>query len=525
MKSWTNTYHRTMTQDANSQSVLGDFNEQSLEYGGLNARMYRDGERYMISIDYPEGTRAWQVIRTVGSHRYQQYLGQDEGGVLMRLPIAWHIQDAEWFHMNGAFLTPDPESHPCSTQDFDRHVVRWNDNCIFCHNVAANPGQQPHGFQSSVAELGVACEACHGPGGQHIRYNQNPLRRYGLHLGWDAQQHTEADESIVNPARLSAERSADVCGRCHGQRLTDNVGAFLRDGDPFIPGEDLALYSSPLWHDSTLDGQEVFRERFWTDGTPRLTAYEYQGMLQSPCAQAGPKQMTCTSCHGMHEGDPSGQIRPQAKGDGGCNSCHAEEPEHSKHLQVECVDCHMPKVVYGVLAVHRSHRIEVPTMKEMERPNACVLCHADQEQDWASDAFSRLWPNTSSGEADEISPPSSASAVLRLAFSGDPIVRSVAVDALSTTPFFPELGERALLDIMEGDPYPAIRRLAWRAIRMRHPELPFDRFSPEAIDGTRVTMVRSIEHTLKLPAATREWIHTRDTWRRDAAQQAIRIGE
>jgi hypothetical protein len=27
--------------------------------------------------------------------------------------------------------------------DFDRHVARWNDNCVFCHNVAPNPGRDP----------------------------------------------------------------------------------------------------------------------------------------------------------------------------------------------------------------------------------------------------------------------------------------------------------------------------------------------------------------------------------------------
>ena len=53
--------------------------------------------------------RSPAVVRAaVGSRRYQQYLA-DVGGVLWRLPMAFHIEEKRWFHMNGAFLTPDPD--------------------------------------------------------------------------------------------------------------------------------------------------------------------------------------------------------------------------------------------------------------------------------------------------------------------------------------------------------------------------------------------------------------------------------
>src|SRR5205814_5274457 len=129
----------------------------------------------------------------------------------------------------------------------------------------------------------------------------------------------------VNPARLSPARAADVCGRCHGQRIADDIAPFLAHGDPFVAGDDLGLYSSPLWRDTPRGADPAaFAARFWDDGTPRLTAYEYQGLLQSPCAMRGP--LTCTSCHGMHDGDPRGQIRARFGGRASnamCTSCHA----------------------------------------------------------------------------------------------------------------------------------------------------------------------------------------------------------
>ena len=33
-----------------------------------------------------------------------------------------------------------------------------------------------------VAEFGIACEACHSEGREHIAANRNPFRRWKLHL-------------------------------------------------------------------------------------------------------------------------------------------------------------------------------------------------------------------------------------------------------------------------------------------------------------------------------------------------------
>ena len=313
--------------------------------------------------------------------------------------------------MTSAFLFRDPDpaaaGEPANGRplfgggDFDRHVTRWNDNCVFCHNVAPNPARDPETgrFATTVAELGIACEACHGPGAEHVARNADPARRARL------AATGAADPTIVNPSRLSPGRAADLCGRCHGQRLADDVGPFLAHGDPFVPGDDLAIESAPLWRDTPLHGDRTaFAARFWTDGTARLTAYEYQGLLQSPCAMRGP--LTCTSCHGMHEGDPRGQLRarfaPQA--DAMCTGCHqalAAAPRWRRtrtttrpgRAPAACA-CHMPRIVYGVLDVHRSHRIEVPDPARAAaagRPDACTGCHVDRTAAWAQARLRRFW--------------------------------------------------------------------------------------------------------------------------------------
>lgn len=536
-RSFGRTFHRTMTQPASEQTVRGDFGGAELSYFGAHARMHRSPQGdFLVSYEGPGfGEQTFRVVKTVGSRRYQQYIGE-RGAELVRLPVAFHLEEGRWFHMNGAFLTPDPKADaPLTQADFERHVTRWNDNCIFCHNVAPNPGltldsKGAPSFATEVAEHGIACEACHGPGEEHTRLNTSPWRRYRLHASG------AADPSIVNPARLTPARSADVCGRCHGQRITDEVDSFLAHGDPFVPGEDLSLYSAPLWRDTTLNDEPgVFAARFWTDGTPRLTAYEYQGMLLSPCSERG--DMTCTSCHGMHSGDPKGQLRPEKLGDRMCTDCHRElatvdgKARHAKHDlrdgNPSCVSCHMPKIVYGVLDAHPSHRIAIPEparADELGQPDACTLCHVERTRRWAAEARARLWRKPVPALPSETK---WSEVELRL-FAGDPIERVLAAHALTdhgaARGGHTALQRAMLLEVMQNDPYPAVRRFARDALADLAPTLRnrLRAFVPESSSSERsawlAELTRGMEQAPLDPGFVAQL-------RAKAAAVAIEIGE
>ncbi len=531
-ESFRRTFHRTMTQEATAESVLGAFDGRALRYGGRTARMARaDGGRFVVEVSGDDGRalERWTVARLVGSRRHQQLFTR-EGDVWVRLPIAWDVEEGRFFHLNGAFLTPDPEvpeGGRIAEADYLRHSVRWNDNCIFCHNVAPDPGLDPAtgAFDSRVAELGVACEACHGPGADHVRANASPVRRYALHASDDA------DPTIVNPARLSPERRSEVCGRCHGQRITDDVGRFLAHGDPFVPGDSLADYSRPLARDTPLHGDpEAFAPRFYGDGTARLTAYEYQGLLQSACASEG--ALSCTDCHGMHEGDPRGQIRPSALGNAMCaGACHGELASddallaHAGHVSVACVDCHMPRIVYGIRTLHRSHRIDVPRPladQAAGRVDACTLCHTDANADWAEAAIAAHYPRRLAPEGT----PSTTRGLL----GGDPIERSVSAAALGRGTAANDRDARLglLLAAMQDDPYPAVRGIAWRSLRALAPTAgEIERFTSTDDARERRAQIEGITRAL---LASHESISSPDgalvaELRARAELRAIEIGE
>ena len=481
--SWRRTYHASMTQFPDRATVLGRFDGTPVTLFGATATPFeRDGRFYFrLPAIGGEGPREAEIALCVGSRRYQQYFEQVEGPsgtIHRRLPLLWHVADARWMHLNGAFLEPDDD-------DWSRHQAVWNLNCVFCHNTGIAPGLKPVAgtddkrFDTHVADVGIACESCHGPARGHAARYASPVARYRAELG----RAGPGAQAVVDPLRVGQAESAALCGQCHAQRLPDpmdKVWTFLDTGPTFRPGGGLAGHVAPLTRDTPVPppgAPDTFRQRFWSDGTARLTAYEHQGLTQSPCFRGG--RFSCTSCHTMHAGDIAGQLAPDRLGDRACTQCHdgiARNPgAHTHHAPASsgsrCVECHMPPIVYGVLEIHRSHRVESPDVaRDVEggRPNACTACHIDRGAAWAADRMRDFWgaryrrPQARPGGA-----PLDASEALTSLHAGDPLQRAVYLAALGRPDGAVPPGARGFVLantlVGLGDAYGAVRFLARRS--------------------------------------------------------------
>jgi hypothetical protein len=483
--SWRRTYHASMTQLPDRATVRGRFDGRAVTSFGATATPFEREGRFFFRLPAfgGDGPREAEVALCVGSRRYQQYFERVEGPsgtVYRRLPLLWHIGEARWLHMNGVFLDPDDD-------DWSRNQAVWNLNCIFCHNTGIAPGLRPVGggdekrFDTHVADVGIACESCHGPGRAHAERYASPLARYHDELGSGGA----GARAVVDPLRVGQAESAALCGQCHAQRLPDpmeRLWTFLDTGPTFRPGGLLAGHVAPLSRDTPVPppgDPDTFRQRFWSDGTARLTAYEYVGLTQSPCFRD--QRFSCTSCHAMHAGDIAGQLAPDRLGDRACTQCHPavanDVRAHTHHAPESsgsrCVECHMPRIVYGVLEIHRSHRIERPDVaRDVEggRPNACTSCHADRDAAWAADRMRELWgARYRRPAARPDGAPLDAPEALVSAHAGDPLQRAVYMAALGRPDGVSPAGARgfALANALVGlgDAYGAVRFLARRSAR------------------------------------------------------------
>lgn len=427
VESWRHTFHRTMTQEASPAAVLGNFDDIELTFLGYRSRLLRRDDGFymdLVDMEWEQRVRAaggsptqiadpprrtYRVDRLVGSNQMQVYLTRLPDGSYVTLPLEWNNRLKRWVPSPDNYMQPRAQIPAL----FANSSV-WNRTCVFCHNTRPNPAVQTMveyrrtgiGYRTQLAEMGIACEACHGPGDLHERVNHDPVRR---HLKAAAGA---ADPTIVNPARLPQQASVEVCGRCHGKwgARSDQAATALRHGDFFVPGQQ------PLrehYQDPSMDAGGRYTAAlagyFWPDWTPRPTAMEYQGTVASPCFQRG--SMTCLSCHSMHDAAPIDQLihpenpaTPQHESDEACLQCHARYrgaaavSAHTHHPAAstgsQCVNCHMPFATFGLMKAVRTHRIVSPdalVTASTRLPNGCNQCHVDRSLGWTAGWLSRWY--------------------------------------------------------------------------------------------------------------------------------------
>lgn len=126
-ESWYHTFHRTMTQDVIPEKVLGDFDDVSLMFDGLECRLSHDSGRFSMNLvnprweslvlqagrkprDEPAPPRVtYSVDRLVGSHNMQVYLTKFPNGQFQVLPLVWHVGEDRWINRGGSFLRSQPD--------------------------------------------------------------------------------------------------------------------------------------------------------------------------------------------------------------------------------------------------------------------------------------------------------------------------------------------------------------------------------------------------------------------------------
>jgi predicted CXXCH cytochrome family protein len=523
--SWRRSYHRTMTTLAAPDTVRGSFDGVALASRGRDYRLERRGDEFwaeMTDPDWERGQRvqgidpdatrdpprAWRrIVMTTGSHHMQtHWVASRSGREVFNVPFVYLFEQGRWVPREDVFLRPP---------DAGRLFAVWNNSCIECHSTAGKVGFDfaRERFDSSVAEMGIACEACHGPARAHVEANRSLWRRYRLHFTGSP------DPTIVHPGRLEHRASSQVCGQCHGIAVPD-AEDWLKNGHRYRPGDDLEATrfvvrpavdrGSPRMRALLEKDPTALDTRFWADGMVRVSGREYNAMIESGCYTRG--DLSCLSCHSMHESAPDDQLARGMEGKEACLQCHPSHraglQEHTRHgpssAGSECYDCHMPHTTYGLLKAIRSHWIDSPSVAtnvKTGRPNACNLCHLDRTLAWTQQHLERWYgaePVTLAEGDRRVA--ASVAALLR----GEAGTRALIAWHMGWEPARQASGRGWLAPYLAHlleDPYAAVRYVAERSLRglPGYERFPYDFLAPP---GERARARRAVlDIWFDLPAA------------------------
>ena len=448
----------------------------------------RENQFYITEPDLSGKPLEHRVEYTLGERRFQHYLTTLADGRILVLPPTWDIARKNWTLGLDIGNPEEGSGDP---------VQVWNKSCYSCH---VSQGQKNFDleklrYQTTWQDLGINCESCHGPGGEHIG------RATGV-KAMDAATRAQIKEAIVNPARLNAASSTTICAQCHSLRdiYADNFKAGANFYDYFTPVMEYRLPASP---DSA----------YWADGRPRQLANETFGLWQSQCFLKG--GATCTTCHARpHTSDVEHDARLRPGNNALCTGCHtkiasnisAHTHHAAKSTGSSCIECHMPATVVSLKTRMRDHSISMPSPENTIRheiPNACNVCHRDKDAEWTLRRVNAWYGEKTRqklvGRADAFTQARQGDAaaipeLLKLLEdpSGGPLIRANAEGYLGSFSNDPSVYE-AMLNAF-ADPEPLVRATAATTIRPSAAQR-------EELATKLVTLLRDPIRTVRMSAA------------------------
>ena len=242
-------------------TVLGDFNRASFDNNGVTSSFFRNGSSFMVRTDGPDGAlHDYEIKFTFGVYPLQQYLIAMPGGRLQALGIAWDSRPRRAWRPAVVLSISRRENHGARYSPLDRYRSNWNYMCADCHstNLRKNYNAATRTFSTSYSEIDVSCEACHGPGSDHLAWakKQGEWEKFdateGLTIALDERKGVAwtIDLATGNARRSSprtSEREIEMCARCHarrgeihedyvhGQPVGDDYRVALLDEDHYFP--------------------------------------------------------------------------------------------------------------------------------------------------------------------------------------------------------------------------------------------------------------------------------------------------
>lgn len=305
---WKATLHSKIHDTPTPQTVTGDFTTNTTismgaSYGNAVVTVRAASGKYYAKIGAsgPE----YEIAYTYGGGWKQRYLVKIDKSYYI-LPIQWNSKgyidnsSGSWaVYTQGTWFNADGSVKPVATNSF--RTKSWDKNCMGCHVSGYKIDQSitstdtswvgSWGASSTVADINVGCESCHGPGSLHA---------------------TTGDKTkIVHPGKFTNNlRKLETCGQCHNRASSWNgpgvVGTheFAKDeinNKYFVPGDVLSNFMRFGGTPNQSGGPGL-----WPDGqTARQHHQQYQEWQLSKHFTNQSTPMNCFTCHDPHGNTPN----------------------------------------------------------------------------------------------------------------------------------------------------------------------------------------------------------------------------
>jgi predicted CXXCH cytochrome family protein len=463
-KAWHGSNHDKAMDHANDSTVLGNFKNDSLMHNGTMVYFLRKADKFIVRAAGAGGVVAdFEIKFTFGVNPLQQYLVEFPGGRLQSLPMAWDTQKQQWFT-----LYPDQKIASDDWLHWSRDGQNWNGMCSDCHSTGLdrNYHAESGSFKTVWKEMDVSCEACHGPGAEHVAQASS-----GMVSKWISGYGKSNDFGLVMPFTDSTSRAA-----AHQLSGVSRANAPMAKGHPAVEvaacarchARRMALRKSYGYHRDFLDeySPELLRESvYFADGQIQDEDYEYGSFLQSKMFAKG---VGCSDCHDPHS------LKLKGVENALCTRCHSDakfsgEAHHHHALGSTgslCVNCHMPTKTYMQVDARHDHSLRIPRPDltvTYGTPNACNNCHADKAPTWAANAVAKWYGPSRRPHFSELLAPGRAgqrgsdSSLAALADNSEypAIVRATAVSLLAG--YMHELARTTLVKASQ-DTEPLVRQ-------------------------------------------------------------------
>jgi len=336
-----------------------------------------EGVARILTEGFNKERRAYPVARVLGNDPLRQFLIPAPGGRFQMCDVSYDPHRDEWFDVFG-----EDQRQPGDWGHWTGQGMVWNAMCAACHNTRLRKNYEPqtNSYHTTMAEMSVGCEACHGPMKDHVEWQDNPPPGYSKDDLENNKKLGLADPTI---RRFTKPQMMETCAACHSRRseITGDVVA----GEPYF--DHFAL--------TVTDGTDLY----FPDGQVRDENFVYASFYSSRMHHAG---VTCGDCHEPHSNKlliPGNML---------CMRCHMPGTDPNAPVIVpethspctpgtpghDCTSCHMPQTTYMQRHPRRDHGFTIPDpllTREFGVPNACNRCHTDKSTEWAIEEADKFY--------------------------------------------------------------------------------------------------------------------------------------